>query len=152
MHESGAVHHDIGWSERLHHILRERLDGGGRANIELLAPHAGETGELSGIEIGRNHARAFGAERFADGAPDALPGRSYECDFVREALGHGIKSRLEIVARIERSEIRERPVNAAKLPRVSLALNPGYRASLPDCREETQWLSRGAAKVWATRW
>ena len=30
------------------------------------------------------------------------------------------------VARIERSEIRDRPLLMAALPRVSLALNPGY--------------------------
>ena len=36
------------------------------------------------------------------------------------------------VARIERSEIRERLVNTAKLPRVSLALNPGYGPELVD--------------------
>ena len=36
------------------------------------------------------------------------------------------------VARIERSEIRERPVNTAKPPRVSLALNPGYGPELVD--------------------
>jgi hypothetical protein len=36
------------------------------------------------------------------------------------------------VARIERSEIRELAVNAAKPPRVSLALNPGYSLELVD--------------------
>jgi hypothetical protein len=36
------------------------------------------------------------------------------------------------VARIERSEIRDRPANAAGRSRVSLALNPGYSSPLPD--------------------
>ncbi len=92
MHEAGAVDQDVGRPECLHHILRQRLDGGRRANIELIAPCTGKSRELSGVEIGRDHARAFGAERLADGAPDALPGCGYECDFVGEALGHECRS------------------------------------------------------------
>ena len=33
------------------------------------------------------------------------------------------------VARIERSEIRDCPINTASRPRVSLALNPGYSST-----------------------
>jgi len=33
------------------------------------------------------------------------------------------------VARIERSEIRDHPINTVRRPRVSLALNPGYSCS-----------------------
>jgi hypothetical protein len=47
-------------------------------------------------------------------------------------VGVGRTPILGPVAWIERSEIRERPVNTAKPPRVSLALNPGYGPELVD--------------------
>src|SRR5262249_39795709 len=84
-----AIDQDVGWPECLHHILRQRLDSGGGANVEVFAPRAGEVCELCRIKIGRDHLRALGAERLTDGAPDPLAAWCYECDLVVGPWGHG---------------------------------------------------------------
>src|SRR5215467_9100672 len=98
MHEARTIDQNVGRPKRLYHVLRERFHGGGRANVKLLAPCASQVCKLFGIEIGRDHLRAFGAERLADGAPDALPGRRHERDFVVETLGHEMQLREETMS------------------------------------------------------
>ena len=88
MHEARAIDEDVGRTERSDHLLRERIDRGGRAHIELVAPGRGEAFELARIEIGRDHRRALGDEGFADGASDPLPRGGDERDLAVQSIGH----------------------------------------------------------------
>ena len=90
MHEAGAVDKDIGRAERAYHLIRKRVDRRRRQNIELGAARRSEPLELCGIEVGRDHGRAFGDEGFADGAADPLPCGGDERDFTRETIGHAL--------------------------------------------------------------
>ena len=68
----------------------KRIDGGGRAHVELVAPRCGEAIELAGIEIGRDHRRALDDEGLADGASDPLPRGGDERDLAVQSIGHCI--------------------------------------------------------------
>src|SRR5271170_2749590 len=90
MHDAGAIDEDVGRALPPHHLLREGIDGGGRAHVERVAPRRGEAFELAGIEIGREHSRALGDEGFADGTADALPRGGDERDLAIQSVGHCI--------------------------------------------------------------
>src|SRR5262249_61038966 len=69
-------------------LLRQRLDRGGRAHVELERFCGLETLELGLVQVGRDHARALGGERLGDRAPNALARRGDECDLALQPSGH----------------------------------------------------------------
>jgi len=88
MHEAGAIDEDVGRPERSHRLLRERIDCGVRAYVELVAPGRGKAFELARVEIGRDHRRALGDEGLADGAADPLSRGGDDRDLAVQSTGH----------------------------------------------------------------
>src|SRR5690348_12851594 len=88
MHEAGAVDEDMRRAEVLHYRLCERIDGGGRAHVELDALLGTEALELAVVQVARNDNRAFRDEGLRDGAADALAGRGSDGDLALQAVGH----------------------------------------------------------------
>ena len=70
----------------------QRLDRRGRTHVELFPPLTGEIREFGGIEVGRDHTCPFDAKRFADGAPDPLPGCRYERELALKSVGQRCRS------------------------------------------------------------
>ena len=85
MHEAGAIDENVGAAEFLFHLARQRIDRLGRAHVERQHLRAREALELAGIEIGRDHGRAFGDEGFRNGAADALSGGGDDCNLAVQA-------------------------------------------------------------------
>ena len=86
MHEAGAIDEDVGRPDRPDRPLREHIDCGGRAYVELFAPGRGEAFELAGVEIGPDY--RLGDEGLADGAADPLSRGGDDRDLAVQSTGH----------------------------------------------------------------
>src|SRR5215467_13146684 len=89
VHVAGAVDQDVEGAMLRGDGLRQRIDRGGGAHVELEALFGLEPVELLLLDIGRDHARALGGKSRGDGAADALSGRSHERELALQSSGHG---------------------------------------------------------------
>ena len=89
MDEAGAIHQKVSAAEIPLHIACQPVNRLRGTDVEPQQPCGCKAVQFSGIEIGRNHLRAFRCKRFCDCAANALACGGDDCGLACQTAGHG---------------------------------------------------------------